>query len=266
MEKIGILVQARMGSTRLPGKVLRRLSGIPILIKQLHRIALNRYGIEPIVITTTLSEDDILYDVVRRYGFRCERGDALDLLDRHYQVSRCLQLDALCKIPSDCPFADPDIIDLVIKAFITRKNSTSYVSNYHPPSFPDGLDVEICEYDALKTAWKYAVQKHEREHTFPFVWDNPHLFGIENVENPLGDMFMTHRWTLDYPEDWDFVQAVYRELGTADFTMPDILRLLDQRPDIARINANLCGVNWYRNSFSKLKTVSSQHYVHEEPT
>lgn len=264
MEKIGILVQARMGSSRLPGKVLKQVAGVPVLVKQLERISKNSLGIKPVVITTQLGEDDIINQTVEKFGYMCIRGSTEDLLDRHYLAAETLGLQAVCKIPSDCPFADPLVIDSVIEAFLTREKGISYVSNYHPPTFPDGLDVEIADINALEQAWRGASMKHEREHTFPYIWDNPELFGITNVLNPFGCMFMSHRWTLDYEEDLTFIRRIYEEFDGLIFTMKDILDLLLEKPELARINGRLCGLNWYRSSQDKLKTISSEYFRNDE--
>jgi glutamate-1-semialdehyde 2,1-aminomutase/spore coat polysaccharide biosynthesis protein SpsF len=140
------------------------------------------------------------------------------------------------------------------------------VSNYHPPTFPDGLDVEGCPISILEIAWREARQSYEREHTFPFIWDNPERFKIGNITNPYGNMFLTHRWTLDYREDYLFIKRVIEELGFCrNFSILDILTLLKRKPEISSINDKFAGVNWYKNASGKLKTVPRYLYKRDKP-
>ncbi len=134
-----------------------------------------------------------------------------------------------------------------------------YVSNLHPATFPDGNDVEVMTFDALENAWKHADKLFEREHTTPYIWEHPEQFCIGNVimEN-AADYSMSHRFTIDYKEDYEFIKTVFEELYPANplFTLSDILTLMDRRKDIFEINHHLAGVNWYRNHLDELKTVS----------
>jgi spore coat polysaccharide biosynthesis protein SpsF len=168
--------------------------------------------------------------------------------------------DAVIKIPSDCPLIDAKVIDKVIQFYLDNIDNYDYVSNLHPATYPDGNDVEIMSFDALRKAWNSAKREFEREHTTPFIWENPDIFRIGNVVWETGyDYSMTHRFTIDYPEDYEFIKKVYDELyiKKPDFSLEDILNLLNENPEIKKINAKYIGINWYRNHLKELKTITS---------
>jgi spore coat polysaccharide biosynthesis protein SpsF len=166
------------------------------------------------------------------------------------------------KIPSDCPLIDPSVIDRVLTRFLESPEPLDYASNLHRASYPDGNDVEIFSMEALRAAWTEAAKPHEREHTTPFIWDQPQRFRLANVRSGAGiDMSMSLRFTVDYPADYDFVAAVYRELWRPAgpvFGLDEILGLLARRPQLRTINARYAGINWYRHHLRELRTVSSQ--------
>ena len=260
--KILTVVQARMGSSRLPGKVLLPLAGQPLLVRMLERVQRASLAGTVVVATTTDPADDAVAACCTAHGLECFRGDALDLLDRHYQAARHYQADVVLKVPSDCPLIDPAVIDEVVRFYLDFAERYDFVSNLHPATFPDGNDVEVMPFEALETAWREARRPLEREHTTPFFWENPGRFRLGNVEWGTGlDYSMSHRWTIDYPEDYDFITAVYEALypGNPTFGLAEILRLLAQRPGIAQLNARYAGVNWYRHHLDELKTVNSSH-------
>ena len=254
------VVQARMGSSRLPGKVLLPLAGQPLLVRMVERVQRSQLAGTVVVATTTEAADDAVAACCTAHGLACFRGDALDLLDRHYQAARQHGANVVLKIPSDCPLIDPAVIDQVLGVYLENPDQYDFVSNLHPTTFPDGNDVEIMRFEALETAWHEARRPLEREHTTPYFWENPDRFRLANVVWATGqDFSMSHRWTIDYPEDYEFIKAVYEALHPSkpDFGLDDILRLLENRPDIAQLNAHLAGVNWYRNHLDELKTVDS---------
>jgi spore coat polysaccharide biosynthesis protein SpsF len=191
-----------------------------------------------VVATTTVAEDDVIESLCRREGFAFFRGHPTDLLDRHYRAGLLFRADVVVKIPSDCPLIDPGIIDRVIAFYMLDSGAFDFVSNLHPPSYPDGNDVEVIPMHILKEAWEKAEREFEREHTTPFIWDNPDRFRIGNVAWESGlDYSMSHRWVLDYEEDYQFMRKVYEELYPEKpaFGMDDILRLLEQNPYIQEI-------------------------------
>lgn len=256
------LIQARRGSSRLPDKVSLDLVGQPLLVRQVERVQLAQRAGRVAVITTTDPGDDALADLCQRHGVEVFRGNALDLLDRHYQAALHFgETEAVVKIPSDCPLIDPAIIDKVLGVYAETKGQYDFVSNLHPATYPDGNDVEVMTFGTLETAWREASRPLEREHTTPFFWENPERFRLANVTWETGlDYSMSHRFTIDYAADYDFIKAVYEVLYPANpaFSLDDILTLLKQRPDIYALNADLAGVNWYRNHLDELKTVSTE--------
>ncbi|MFN8359787.1 MAG: glycosyltransferase family protein [Candidatus Kapaibacterium sp.] len=257
--KILVVVQARCSSTRLPGKVLLEAAGKPLLIHQLERMSRASIPWKTIVATTTDSSDDSIVTLCEAYNYEVFRGHPTDLLDRHYHAALAFGADVIVKIPSDCPLIDPEIIDTVLQFYLAHPNAYDYVSNLHPATFPDGNDVEVVPLEVLHAAWFHADKPFEREHTTPYIWDNPSKFYIGNVTCAGRKNYsMTHRWTLDYPEDYDFIRTVYEHLypSNPEFTMQDILLLLSEHPDIAAINAHLAGVNWYRHHLRELRTIS----------
>ena len=260
LPRILTVVQARMGSSRLPGKVLLPLVGRPLLVRMVERVQRAQLAGTVAVATTTDAADDAVAECCAAHGLECFRGDALDLLDRHYQAARHYDADVVLKTPSDCPLIDPEIIDEVVGYYLHYVDRYDFVSNLHPATFPDGNDVEVMPFGALETAWREARRPLEREHTTPFLWENPDRFRLGNVAWSTGqDHSMSHRWTIDYPEDYDFIKAVYEALHPRNpaFGLDDILTLLAERPDIAGLNAHLAGVNWYRNHLGELRTVAA---------
>jgi spore coat polysaccharide biosynthesis protein SpsF len=254
-----VVVQARTGSSRLPGKVLLPVAGAPVLVRMLERVLAARTRFELVVATTGRSEDDGLAELVRRFGVRVFRGHPTDLLDRHYRAARAARAEVVVKIPSDCPLVDPAAIDGVLGAFLADPGRYDFVSNLHPPSWPDGNDVEVMSFAALEQAHRSASARHEREHTTPFFWDRPERFRVGNVTWETGlDLSMTHRFTLDYPDDYALVAAVYEALWRKSrpvFPLADVLTLLEERPELRETNARYAGVNWYRHHLSDLRTV-----------
>jgi spore coat polysaccharide biosynthesis protein SpsF len=253
------VVQARTGSTRLPGKVILPLRGRPLLQRLLERIGSTRTPLDVVVATTTAPEDQIIRALARSLGIACYSGHPTDLLYRHCHAARIKRADVVVKIPSDCPLIDPGVIDRVVGAFLAARGTYDYASNLHPATYPDGNDVEVMTMEALEIAHAEASEPHEREHTTPFIWDRPHRFRLLNVAWETGlDYSMSHRFTIDYPEDYALISAVYGELWSERnpaFGLEEILALLRSRPDIASLNARYRGVNWYRHHLDRLQTV-----------
>lgn len=271
--KLVTVVQARRGSTRLPDKVMMPILGRTVLERQLERMRAARQIGTLVVATTTDEQDDVIPEICATAGVACFRGHPTDLLDRHYQAALQFGAEAVVKIPSDCPLIDPTIIDRVIERFragplgagiVEPATGYDYVSNLHPATYPDGNDVEVMTFAALEQAWREAGRGLEREHTTPFFWENPDRFRLGNVEWESGlDYSMSHRWTLDYTEDYRFIVAVYEALYPKYpcFTLVQILELLGQRPDLAALNSLYAGVNWYRHHLNELRTVGAHQTV-----
>ena len=249
-----------MGSTRLPNKVLLPLADQPLLLRMYERVAASSLAGTIVIATTNDKEDDKIVELCKKNNIRYFRGEAEDLLDRHYKAALPFSPDAVVKIPSDCPLIDPRIIDRVLNFFI-QNNVYDFVSNLHPASYPDGNDIEVMSIDSLKLSWMNAKTKMEREHTTPYLWDNPDKFRIGNVLWESGkDYSMSHRFTIDYEEDYIFIKRVYDELFDEKiiFSLNDILNLLEKNPEIYNLNKKYAGVTWYRNHLDELKTISEK--------
>lgn len=227
---LGIIVQARMGSTRLPGKVLKPLGGVPAILRVLDRC---RKITDRVSVATTIStQDNILIDTVFNHCQEIYQGSELDVLDRYHRFSYIAQYDPIVRITGDCPLLDPDVAKRVIDIYNTGRYD--YVSNVHPPSWPDGLDIEVFSQDVLSKAWAHA-KGVEREHVTPYIWRRPHKFRLGNLMNPRD--LSTHRWTLDTQEDYDFLDRVYKFFGDTEFSTEDVLNLPFQHtlPRIIRL-------------------------------
>ncbi len=253
--EVVILVQARSGSIRLPEKILKPVLGKELLVLMIERLRRVQTADNVAVLTTTCSRDNTIVELCAKHGIPCARGSETDLLDRHYQGAREFKASAVVKIPSDCPLIDPAVVDRVIGRYLQRLGEVDYMSNLHPATYPDGNDVEVMSFRTLETAWREANRGFEREHTTPFIWENPERFRIGNVVWESGiDYSSSHRWTLDYDEDYEFVRAVYSELYVShpNFGLTDILALLEVRPDIYALNSKYAGQYWYENHLDEL--------------
>jgi spore coat polysaccharide biosynthesis protein SpsF len=259
--RIAGIVQARMGSSRLPGKVLKPVLGAPLLARMLERVRASSALDEVVVATTSLPQDQPIVALCRELGVPVYTGHPTDLLDRHLQAGRAAGADAVAKIPSDCPLIDPQVIDRVVLRFREAAGAFDYVGNLHPATYPDGNDVEVLPLAVLELAHREARRPHEREHTTPFVWDQPQRFRLHNVTWETGlDYSMSHRFTIDYPEDLAFIQAVFEALhrpGEAPFTLAEIVALCEREPRLYTLNRHLAGINWYRHHLDDLATVSA---------
>lgn len=244
-----------MGSSRLPGKVLLQLCGRAALLRMVERVRASASRGTVVVAATTDTADDVIEEICGQDGIECFRGHPTDLLDRHYQVGLAYNADAIVKIPSDCPLIDPRIIDKVIGAYTARPEMYDYIGNLHPASYPDGNDVEIFSMEAAAEAWNTARDEIDREHTTPFLWRNPDRFRIGSVVWETGkDLSASHRWTLDYWEDYLFIKEVYEALYATDpnFGLDDILLLLNDRPAMKTVNADYIGETWYTRYLANL--------------
>jgi len=244
--KVVASIQVRFGSSRLPGKVLKKICGKPMLLLMLERLSKCELLDEIIIATTHNKNDDPIFELVKKHGYKVFRGSEFNCLDRHYQAVKNSGAEFICKITSDCPLIDPKIIDKVIRYFLENKNRFDYVSNVHPTTYPDGLDVEMFSMTSLEKTWKEAKSKEEKEHTTTYMWKNPSIFRIGSIVMPKGEnLFKKERWTVDYHEDFEFVKAIYENLYDDGkiFLMDEILGFLMKRKDIKKINHHLVEKN-----------------------
>lgn len=252
-----IVIQARSGSTRLPGKVLMRAAGATLLQRMIERVCAARGADEVVVATTQLAEDDAIVGIAAAAGVPYVRGHATDLLERHAAAARFVDADVVVKIPSDCPLIDPTTIDEVIEAF--EVEPCDYLSNLHPATWPDGCDVEVMTREALEVARVEAKRPFEREHTTPFLWDNPNRFRVRNVSREP-DRSLLYRLTLDYAEDYDVIAGVYDALWSPHrhFALEEVVAFLAANPPLRARNAKFLGTGWIDHHRAELKTLGGQ--------
>jgi spore coat polysaccharide biosynthesis protein SpsF len=258
--RVVTVIQARTGSSRLPGKVLLPAVGKPLLALMIERVRrASRVG-TVVLATTSEPEDRPIADLGLALGVDVYRGHPTDCLDRHVGAARQRNAEVVVKIPSDCPLIDPGVIDRVLSVFLDDPDRYEYVSNLHPESYPDGNDVEVVSLKALEAAWSEARRPFEREHTTPFIWDQPDRFRIGSHVWDTGlDLSQTYRWVLDYPEDYELIRTVYERLTPVrpDFGLDEILALMRGEPGLAEINRKHIGTQWYRHFEGELRTLSA---------
>ncbi len=229
------VLQARMSSSRFPGKVLRPLLGEPMLFRQIERVRRAGSIDELVVATSSDASDQPLADACAARGITATRGSLNDVLERFLTAARPFAPEAVVRLTGDCPLADPAVIDAVVAR--VRAGACDYASNVEPATYPDGLDVEVVRMSALERAHRDARLPSEREHVTPYVRSHPEIFPRANVAHAVD---LSHlRWTVDEPADLAFVEEIYRRLYPANpaFGMADILELLDRDPKLADINA-----------------------------
>lgn len=238
---IAAIVQARMSSTRLPGKVLKVVVGKALLSHVVERLKTSKSVDRIIVATTSNPQDKPIIEFCEMNHVDYFVGSELDVLDRYYQAAKKFKADVIARITSDCPLIDPVIVDKVVNHYSENKDKLDFVSNTLRRTYPDGLDIEVFSFRALETAWLESKSAFEREHVTPYIANNPAKFRIANIENETDLSCL--RWTIDYPEDYDFVRAVYEALYEKKqvFLMNDVLALLSEKPEIAEINKQICG-------------------------
>jgi spore coat polysaccharide biosynthesis protein SpsF len=247
------ILQARMSSSRLQGKVLADVQGAPMLARQIERIRRSRKVDELCLATSTAVSDDPVAALCEGIGVRVARGSLEDVLDRYYQAALPVRPAHVVRVTGDCPLIDPAVIDEAIGLHLS--GAFDYTSNTIHPTYPDGLDVEVFRFDALRQAWSEARLASQREHVTPFIKQQPERFRLGELRNPVD--LNALRWTVDYPRDLEMVRQVYAALYPTkpDFRMQDILELLERRPDIGTVNVDVERDEGYRQSLEQDRTV-----------
>lgn len=230
-----IIVQARMTSTRLPGKVLLPVAGRPMLAWVLDRLRAVRADVGVAVATTTGAPDDTIVELCMTLGIPVVRGSEHDVLDRYHEAAAELNADPVIRITSDCPLIDPATSRAVLELW--ERDTPDYASNTLARTFPRGLDTEVLSRSALDAAWAMATEPFEREHVTPYVYRRPERFRLVNLFNAENEGM--RRWTVDTPEDLDFVRVIYGELvpRNRSFDADAVRVLLRDRPELELINA-----------------------------
>lgn len=251
--KIVCIVQARMSSSRLPGKVMMPLAGKPVIEQVFHQLSFSRRIRQAMLATSIDPRDEALAAWAGRSGIALFRGSLDNVLDRFYRAARQQAADAVVRVTADCPVIDPDVLDRVIEAFIDTDRD--YVTNANPPTFPDGLDCEVFSMAALETAWKCAALQSEIEHVTPYIRNHPERFRLGNVASEANLQHL--RWTLDNREDYQLLSAVYDHLYRTDdcIRMGAVLALMERQPELAGLNRHLKRNEGLMKSLQQDKTI-----------
>ena len=233
-------MQARLGSTRLPGKVLADIHGEPMLARVVKRARWANSLDEVVVATTSLREDDPLARLCEQRNYPLFRGHPTDVLDRYYRAGKAFAATVIVRLTGDCPLLDPDVLDQTVTAFLKAEPPADLAVNRFPGdrTFPIGLDVEVCSFRALEQAWREAEQPHQREHVMPYLYEEPGRFRVLHIkaEQDFGDL----RWTVDTPEDLEFVRRVYAYFAPRErFSWKEVMALVNAQPELAAINAHV---------------------------
>lgn len=228
------ILQARASSSRLPNKVLKPILGTPMLQHQLERVNRSKLIDHLVVATSVESSDDELAKLLGQLDVNVYRGSLDDVLDRFYHAAVELQPTHVVRLTGDCPLMDPAVIDDVIAHHL--ETGADYTSNVSPPSFPDGLDVEVMTYSTLEKAWKAASLASDREHVTSYIRKKESGFAVQNLENEKD--LSALRWTVDELDDFNFVTEIYAHLyrDNPEFNTKDILNLLVVKPELGNIN------------------------------
>ena len=249
MTSVVAVLQARAGSRRLPNKVLLDLLGQPMLARQIERIRRAERIDELVVATTTERSDDAVVDLCERIGVRCFRGSTDDVLARFVGALDGSTATWVVRLTGDCPLTDPAVLDRAIKLALT--NQYDYVSNTLSPSYPDGLDVEVMRLTALRQANAESTLASEREHVTPYIHKNPARFSLGELNAAVDHSAL--RWTVDEPQDFELITAVYASLypHKPDFDTGDILTLLAEHPELSAMNGSFARNEGYELSLQK---------------
>lgn len=250
---ITAIIQARVGSSRLPGKTMKDILGKPMLWHMIKRLEKSKFIQKIVIATTTKERDKVILEFAKKHQLDSYTGDEDDVLDRYYQTAKKYSVETIVRLSPDCPLIDPHVVDRVIQRYLT--GDCDYAANTLKLTYPDGLDVEVFSYMALEKAWKEARWASEREHVTPYIRKNPDKFRLANVENEVN---LSHfRWTVDEAKDLEFVGQVYGQLYKEDeiFYMEDVLNLLGKHPELMQINQGIATNEGYAKSLREDRIV-----------
>ena len=247
---ITAIIQARVGSTRLPGKVLANIMGKPLLVHVIERVKRTQLVEEIVLATTTNKADEVILRIASENNVHGFAGSEADVLDRYYQAAKKYHANVIVRVTGDDPLTDPQVIDTVIRYYLDEMEHVDYVSNNLKATYPEGLDVEVFSFNALENAWKNAKLPSEREHVTPYIRNHPEIFRLGNIEC---EEDLSHlRWTVDNKKDLLFVEKVYQKLYTSTkedvFLMQDVLLLLKENPELMEINKGIARREGYLKS------------------
>lgn len=237
MVNIVIIVQARMGSTRLPGKIIKEVLGTPLLIHQYRRLSASVLANEIVIATTENTNDIEIENLCNQYSIPSFRGSENDVLKRYYDAAKYFKADVIVRVNSDCPLIDPKVVDYVISSFLSSKDKVDYASNILEETYPLGMHVEVFSKQALENAFLMAKDIDEREHVTPFIYRNPSLFKLLSIRNDRD--LSNHRWTIDYEEDLEFFTKVFEKVikHNAAIDMNQLVFFLEANKKVMKINS-----------------------------
>ena len=230
------IIQARLGSSRLPGKVLLDIGGQSMLARVVRRVARAHTLHQWVVATTTHERDEAIVSECLRLGVSCLRGHEEDVLDRYREAARATGAEVVVRITADCPLIDPAVIDQVVLGL--RTHQVDYASNTLPRTWPRGVEVEAFTREALEQAWSHAREPWQRAHVTPYLYQHPDQFRLHGVvaEKDHSDL----RWTVDTPEDLALVRSLHQYLGNRDdCTWQEVLAVIERLPALTRINEHV---------------------------
>lgn len=239
------IIQARMGSTRFPGKVMRAICGTPMIALLLERLSKAKLVDQIVLATSENTRNDSLSEYVQKLGYTVFRGSEDDVLDRYYQAGKKVSAECVVRITGDCPLIDPALVDEIIAQFIA--SDVDYASNKAPPTFPNGVDAEVFTFKSLEAAWNQTKVPRDREHVTPFIRESGN-FSQVNIAHDVD--YSGERWTVDEPEDFEVVQKVFEYFNPRnDFDWLDILALSEKHPEWFMANRHIA-----RDEGSKIGT------------
>lgn len=234
--KTVVIVQARMTSTRLPGKVLKEVLGRPLLDYQIERLRCMTMADQIVVATTMMKTDDPIVELCKKLGIAFYRGPEADVLARYYGAAVEFGADTVVRITADCPVIDPVISDKAVRVFLTHRKQYDYISL---EGFPRGMDTEVFPFTVLEECWQEAVAEPDREHVTPYIYHHPERYRLKRLL--CSTDYSHHRWTVDTLEDFELIRRVIEELYPVKpkFDMEDILTVMNKYPDWYAINAKV---------------------------
>jgi len=246
--RIVAIIQARMGSTRLPGKVMKQLCGQTVMAHVICRVQACPLVDEVVVATTTSLVDDVIVAEAERCGVKWFRGSEEDVLERYYLAAKKYSADVVVRVTSDCPLFDPKVLSQMLEYFKTETVEglkIDYLSNCLNRSYPRGLDAEVFTLSVLEKVFQEAHQLYEREHVTPYIYEHPEMFALYNQIND--EDISTYRFTLDTEEDWKLIEAIYTSLYQYGeiFSTEEIISLLKVKPEMVTLNTHIKQKNTY---------------------
>ena len=233
--KIVAIIQARMGSSRLPGKVLMDLEGESVLVRCVKRTLRAETLDGVLVATTKQSADEAIVHLCAERDWPCFQGSEDDVLDRYYHAAIANHVDVVVRITSDCPLIEPEIVDKVVQGFLELQPGIDFACNIFPRrTFPRGLETEVIRFDVLEHIWRKDNNPASREHVTPYIYRNREKFRIRSIVN--GSDYSSMRWTVDTSEDLAFVRLIYAHFGHDYFSWREVISLLESHPEWLEIN------------------------------